>query len=489
MGVETSRLAITGAKWVAIGSLAQKALRFVLIVVLARLLTPDDFGLIATASLVLALAGRVKQLGFHGALLQRRTEVEEAANAYFYLNTATVAITYAAILAIAPLAAWYFKDDRILLVVDMAALRLLAEAASAVQRSLTVRDLDFRKLTVIQLAETFLSSVVAITLAAMGHGVWSMVWGMVAGAVFASSIWWVTTPWLPTRAWSWPVARQMLSFGADLWSISNLSYLIESASRFFIGRFLGVLQLGYYEFTNRIIHGPTGALVEIGNRIALPAFCREQDDVDRVGRWYLRMTGYTCLITAPFAATLLLLADVAVPVVFGEQWVTTVPLVRALALFVFACPLIYAWPVYVSTGKPRTLMAFTVVRFVVTVPLLFLAARQSLLATCLVESVTVALLAPLNLYLVARIISVRAGALLRILLQPLVGAAAFSLTALAMRRLAGDIFPEPTLLSLVVFFLPAAVAYAGAIMLVRPGVFGELGSIAAVALGLSSEDA
>lgn len=487
MTLKTSTLALTGAKWVAIGSLSQKLLRMLLIVFLARLLSPDDFGLIAAASLVLALAGRMKQLGFHGALIQRRTDLEEAANAYFYLNTGLVVLTFAAIVAASPLSAWFFHDDRVALVINIIAIRLLAEAAGAVQRSLTVRNLNFKRLTFIQLAESAVFTGVAVSLAATGFGVWAMVWGMVLGAVVAAALWWATTRWRPTRAWSWPVARQMLRFGADLWSISNLSYLIESASRFFIGRFLGVVPLGYFEFTNRVVHGPTGALVETGNRVALPAFCREQEDLEQLGQWYLKMTGYICLITAPLAATLVLLGDVAIPVVFGPQWLSTIPLVRTLAPFVFMSPLVYAWPVFVSTGRSKVLMAFTVLRFLITVPLLFVAARKSLVAVCIVESLTISLLAPVNLYLVTQTISVRAIDLLKTLGQPLLGAGAFALVVVATRTLFGDSFPEPSVLSLTVFFLPGALAYLGAISLMCPGLVLDLVGMLTVSLGLRVE--
>jgi PST family polysaccharide transporter len=487
VSAETSRLAITGAKWVAIGTVSQKALRMLLVVVLARLLTPDDFGLIAVASLVLALAGRVKQLGFHGALIQRQEDLEEASNAYFFLNIGLVTLTFVVILAMSPLAVWFFNDDRVALVINVMAIRLLAEAAGAVQRSLTVRDLAFRRQTFIQLAETCVTAGVAVSLALMGFGVWAMVWGMVLGAAFAALLWWASTPWHPTRAWSWPVARQMLRFGVDLWSVSNLSYLLESAGRFFVGRFLGVVPLGYFEFSNRVIHGPTGSLVETSNRVALPAFCREQEDLDRIGQWYVKMTGYVCLVTAPIAVTLLFLSDQLIPVVFGPQWLTTIPLLRALAPFVYMSPLVFAWPVYVATSNARLLMRFTAVRFVIAVPLLLMAAQVSLLAVCLVESFAVCLLAPVNLYLVTRIISVRVSVLLRTMGQPLVAAGVLGLTVIALRSLFGNLFPEPTPLSLTVYLLPGLLIYLVAIVLMQPRLFADLRRVVAVALGLHTE--
>ena len=176
---KTSTLAITGAKWVAIGSLSQKSIQMLLVVFLARLLSPEDFGLIAVASLMLIFAGRVKQLGLHGALVQRKEDLEEAANAYFFLNIGLAVLTFALVLAVSPLAAWFFNDNRVALIVNVMALRVLAEAAGAVQRSLTVRALDFRRQTFVLLAETIVTAGVAVFLAVRGLGVWALVYGMV----------------------------------------------------------------------------------------------------------------------------------------------------------------------------------------------------------------------------------------------------------------------------------------------------------------------
>jgi len=480
---KTSTLAITGAKWVAIGSLSQKSIQMLLVVFLARLLSPEDFGLIAVASLMLILAGRVKQLGLHGALVQRKEDLEEAANAYFFLNIGLAVLTFGLVLAVSPLAAWFFNDNRVALIINVMALRVLAEAAGAVQRSLTVRALDFRRQTFVLLAETIVTAGVAVFLAVRGLGVWALVYGMVVGGVFAAVLWWVTTPWHPTRAWSWTVARQMLWFGIGLWSASNLSYLIESASRIFVGRFLGVLPLGYYEFTNRVVHGPTSSLIETSNRVALPAFCREQENLGQLGEWYLKMTGFVCLLTAPVAAALLLLGDLIIPVIFGPQWVSTIPLVRALAPFVFMTPLVFAWPVYVSTGRADVLTRFTALRFLITVPLLLVAAQESLLAVCVVESLTACILAPVNLYLVTRQISIRSSDLLRTLGQPLIGSGVFAVVVLALRVLGRSWFSAPTALSLAVYLLPGLLAYFVAVSLMQPQLFSELRQLIIIALG------
>ncbi len=484
---KTSTLAITGAKWVAIGSLSQKSIQMLLIVFLARLLSPEDFGLIAVASLMLILAGRVKQLGLHGALVQRKADLEEAANAYFFLNIGLAVLTFALVLAVSPLAAWFFNDERVALVVNVMALRLLVEAGGAVQRSLTVRALDFRRQTFVLLAETLVTAGVAVLLAAKGFGVWALVFGMVLGAVLAAVLWWVTTPWRPTRVWSWPVARQMLRFGVGLWSASNLSYLIESASRVFVGRFLGVVPLGFYEFTNRVVHGPTSSLTETSNRVALPAFCREQEDLRQLGVWYLKMTGYVCLLTAPVAAVLLLLGDLIIPVIFGPQWVSMIPLVRALAPFVFMTPLVFAWPVYVATGRPDVLIRFTALRFFITVPLLLMAARESLLAVCVVESLAACILAPVNLYLVTRLISVRFSDLLRSLGQPLIGSGVFAVVVLALRFLGRRWFPAHGVLSLAICLLTGLVAYLVTMSRMQPQLFSDLRRLIVVALGRHAE--
>lgn len=480
---QTSTLALRGAKWVALGMGAQKVVQFLVIICLARLLTPDDFGLLAIASLVLALVLRIRQLGLHSALVRCRENIEQAATASLLLNMGLSAVMYVAVVSASSLIAQFFSDPRAGAVIRIMSLQILLGGMVAVPRALTVRALAFRRQAFITLVESVVTGVVSVALALRGFGVWALVYGMLTGSACSVLLWWVCNPWRPTAKLDWAVARELVRFGVGLWSASNLSYLIEITGKVAVGKFLGVVPLGLYEFADRVIRLPVRNVIEAGSRIALPAFCRERQDVSRIRRWYIAKLGYLCLLTAPGAGALIVLADQLVPVVFGPRWLPTVPLVRVLAPTIFLSPLMHTWYVYVSSGRADLLMRFTIVRFAITVPVLLFAARISVFAVCAAEAAMIALFTPINLWIVKRLIGFSSRDLWRALLRPMPATLAAVAAALIARMVGQQFSVAPGVGSLALCVLSALLVYAAVVFMCSPHLFNEVRGLLAVALG------
>ena len=189
---------------------------------------------------MLSFANRVKGLGLHTALVQQRGDITEAANACFFINGALTAVTYVLILVMSPLASRFFDDPRAGAVLAVMSLRLFPQALSAVPTTLAVRELDFRLRTLILLADGLVSAAVSVGLALLGWGPWSLVAGSLGGSFIDAVLWWVLTPWRPSRRLNREKTRQIVHFGIRLWSSGNLAYLIDSCSRLFVGGFLGL---------------------------------------------------------------------------------------------------------------------------------------------------------------------------------------------------------------------------------------------------------
>jgi len=481
--ISTSTLAIKGAKWMSLGVGLQRVVQTAAVILLARLLVPEDFGLIAVAVLVLSFVNRVKGLGLHTALVQQRGDITEAANACFFINATLTAITYVIILAASPLASRFFDDPRAGAVLAVMSLRLFPQALSAVPTTLAVRELDFRKQTLISLADGLVSAGVSVGLALLGWGPWSLVAGSLGGAFIAAALWWALVPWRPSRRLNREKTRQLVHSGVRLWSSGNLAYLIDSCSRLFVGGFLGLTQLGYYEIISRIVHAPLQSLLGIHDRVAIPAFCREQEETEKLGRWFLRLTGLMLILTALLAGLLFFYSGQLITVIFGPRWSAAVEPARALAVFALVAPLLSAVPVYIATGRVGLLLKFTAARSTVTILLLWMAAHVSLVAVCAAESAAALIFAPINLFIVARLTRIPLRAVLSALSVPALGLAAFSAVAVAFRSFGADFVGEPSLGSLIVFVLPPVSAFALAIILRRPRIIAEGREILLVAMG------
>lgn len=481
----TPTLALRGASWTTLAMGVQRSAQTGALILLARLLTPDDFGLVAIAALFLSFTNRAKSLGLQTALLQRRDQPISAANTVFWINAAITAAAVLAIVLVSPLASLWFADPRAAAVLSLMSLQLLPQAAASMPSTLAVRRLDFRRQALITMVEGLVTAVVSIALAALGWGVWALVIGSLSGATTAAVLWWVRPQWRLRLAFDREVARNLLHSGIEIWSSGNLAYLIDSANRLFIGRFLGVPTLGIYEVTTRLVHVPLQSLLGVSERVALPAFCREADDLERLGRWLLRLTTFLTVLSTLGAATLFFYADVLVPVLLGAQWSAVVETVRALAVLAMLMPMQSLSTIYIATGRTSLLLRFTAVRAVVTVAALLAAAQVGLVAVCLVESAAAAAFVPVNLFLVSRMVPIRRREVGRAAAVPAAGLAAFCAVALITGQFleAAPTWPVWTHLMLP---LPAVAAFALAVLAVRPRIFAEAREVLGVAVGASS---
>jgi PST family polysaccharide transporter len=271
--------------------------------------------------------------------------------------------------------------------------------------------------------------------------------------------------------------------GADIWAAGNLSYLVDAANRLIIGRFLGIGDLGFYEVTSRLVHFPLQTLIGIHDRVAVPAFCREQEDLARLREWFFRVTSLMTVLTALVAGTLFFLADQLIPVVFGPRWASAIGPARALAPFALVLPLLSVKPVFIARGRTRLALRFTMVRAVTTVLMLVVAAQISLLAVCAAESLAACIFAPINLVLIARFTRMSPTRILAAFDLPATGLAAFSVVAIITRALLWKPAAVPDLFTLAALAAPPVIAFAAAVFARRPRIVAEIREIAAAAFG------
>ena len=369
------------------------------------------------------------------------------------------------------------------MVAAVLALELFSETVATVPRALAAKELNVRRQVIIGLWEAGTNGVVSVVLAMTGFGVWSLVGGALAGSGIGAVLWVLLSPWRPTWKWDWQVARGMAGFGVTLSAAGAVESAVELCSRAVISGVLGLVAVGFYDLANRSVnltfrHG----VIALGQRIALPAFCQVQEDLEQIRRWFLKIVFYSCLLMAPLAAALVILADVAVPVLLGQKWLSTVPLFRVLAILIVLMPLMYGRPIYVAIGRGDVLLRFAILRLCVFAPLFFLAARRGLLAACTTEVGVAAALAAINLFWISRLIGLQAGRIVRTLLLGLATTGYFVFLLLGLRLLWSRLVGGWDLVALVLVCLTAGALYLVVVYLRRRDAFLEMCGI----LGLPS---
>lgn len=358
-----------------------KVLVLVTLAVLARLLTPAEFGIVGFATLALAYLAVLKDLGLGGALIQRKDDTEEAAQTVYTLNLLLGAFLTAATFLAAPLVAGFFDEPLVTPILRVLSVSFLIEALGSVHLVLLARRLDFKRRLVPDIGRSLIKGAVSITAAAMGMGVWSLVWGQLAGVTASSILVRLVVPWRPRLVIHRRLVRPLLGFGMPL-VIVNIQYAVwANLDYVVIGRFLGDAALGVYTLAYRLPELLIHSIWRVVAGAAFPFFSTLQDEPDLLRRGFLKTIRYSQLLVVPLALGLIITAEPAVGALFGDQWSEAVPIMRILALFTLIASVGYnAGDVYKAIGKSGILAKLGIIDLVVLAPALIVAAPHGIVA-------------------------------------------------------------------------------------------------------------
>lgn len=330
-GVPTARNILVGARWMTISQLVVQVTRIGVSVLLARLLAPSDFGLLALALVVTQFLDMFVDLGTGSAIVQRSGLTHRMASSVFFLNVGLGVVLAAGMALAAPLiAALYDVPDATPILRGMS-VAVMITALGVVQQGLLRRWMKFGLFGIANAATALVTGMLAIPLALAGFGVWALVIGTVGGiAVRTLLVWWFSR-WRPHAVFSIADLRSMASFSGNL-SLFNLSsFFIANADKFIIGRFLGAAALGLYSLADRALMYPVRSITIVIQELLFPAFSRVQKNDESIRRGYLRACSGIALVTFPAMFGLMVVAGPFVEIVLGEQWIPAIPLVTVLA--------------------------------------------------------------------------------------------------------------------------------------------------------------
>ena len=244
--------AVRGLVWTYASFAGSKLLVFVATVILARLLMPADFGQVAFALVVISYLDTVGDLGISEALIYKQDRVEDAANITFIISLLTGAVWFLLILAMAPLAAAFFKDPACEPILRAMAWVFVITALGNTHDALLRRDLGFKQRAIPEFAQGLIKGIGSIVLALRGWGVWSLVWGHLIGAAVSTLALWLIVPWRPRWQFAWDLARRMLRYGGQIVSVNVLGAITHHVDYLIVGRILGSAALGFYILAFRI---------------------------------------------------------------------------------------------------------------------------------------------------------------------------------------------------------------------------------------------
>ena len=438
-------------------------LRLVSMFVLARLLIPEQFGLIGMVAAVTGIAGLLGDFGLSTATVQRRDINHEQVTNLFWINVALGALLSLVIFSLAPIIAAYYRDSRLVPITMAVSTTFLWGGLTVQHQALLNRQMKQAHISIIRLGATFLSIIVAVLLAIRGYGYWALVWQEVARSFLIAVGVWVCCPWIPRLPCRNAKVGSLLRVGRNLSLTSILNALISNLDRFLLGRFFGAEAVGLYRQAQQLIVAPIEQLNAPIQRVSQPALSILQDDPDRYRRYYRKIVLVVGLITMPLAVFAAVYAEEITLVVLGEKWVGAAPLLRIFALAAFIRPVLgMAGVVLITCGQSDRLLTFALIRNAILVLVTLIGLRWGAEGVAAGQLATTIVLTLPSLYYSFARSPVSVGSFFDAIRTPLIASAVMVAGLLLFR---GFIPAMEVVETLCCGFVVGAVSYLGAYLL------------------------
>lgn len=317
---QLNRKAKLGVIWNTAERIVTQGVQFVLTIVLARLLSPEIFGIVAMPTIFLALSQVFIDSGFANAIIRKPDIKEEDLSTAFYFNIIVGLICYFILFFLSPAIALFFHTPILENVLKITALVTLFNPLCIVQQAILTKKLNFKTQAYIAVASSVVSGVLGIWMAYNNYGIWSLVVQQVSASLIRLILLWFLGGWVPRKGWSRASFSYLWNYGSKVVVVGILDTFYNNIYAFVIGKFYNAKDLGNYSRSQTIADLPVGNLGSILQRVTLPLFSEIQQDESRLESAYLRLLKMTALMMFPLMLGISALSRPFILIVLGEKW-------------------------------------------------------------------------------------------------------------------------------------------------------------------------
>ena len=426
---------VRGSAWLGAQFALRQGLRFVRVVVVARIVEPGDIGLIGMAALAITLVRVLTETGLQQALIHRQEESRDTLDTAWTVLLIRNLVIAAIVAAGAGLVAGFFDEPRAAAVVRVTSIVLVLEAFTNIAAVMFQKRLDFRRQALYLGGGEIVEFVVTIVLAIVLRNVWALVYGWVAGAGARAIFSYVAEPRMPRLRMSGPVLRDLINYGKWMTASSILVYALLHGDNLIVGRFLGAIALGFYQIAFTVSNLPATAISHVISSVMFPAYSTLQDNRPRLGRLYLRSLRATAVLSVPVATLTVAVADIAVPVLLGDKWTPAVPVVQILCAYGLMRSLgATTGTVFLGIGRPDIRVRIQSVQLAIFVAAIYpMMKAWGLAGVAGAATAQAVIMSVYAVYRAARECQVAAGRVIEALLVPLVGGGAVMAVVAGLR--------------------------------------------------------
>ncbi|MBQ8114390.1 MAG: lipopolysaccharide biosynthesis protein [Kiritimatiellae bacterium] len=380
MGKLTDKVA-KGVFWVLLEKFGIQAAHFVVTLVLARLLTPDDYGTVALLSVFIAVSNILIDAGFGNALIQKKNATQTDFNTVFYISVTTAVVLYTGLFFSAPFIARFYKLPELTTMLRVLAVTIVFFSINGVQNAELARKMLFKLSFRISWVRVCVMYATGVSMAYAGFGPWALVWSQVAGGLAGMLARQLVIRWRPTMTFSWASARSLFSFGWKMTLGGVISKLYGNLYAAVVGKCFTKADLSFVNKGNHVAGILMNSIDQTIGRVSFPALAKMQGDPERLRGAMRRMIRSSTFLVFPLMAVLAVVAAPAVSILFGEKWLPAAPYLR-IACFTYAVKPFSSVNVraIVARGESGTFLALVIINRLVGITAMALSWRYGVYA-------------------------------------------------------------------------------------------------------------
>ncbi len=459
--------------WVALANYSNRFLRFITTLILAKLLTPEDFGMVAVASMVIEMLYLMKDLGISQALIYRQEDSELSVNTGLILVTGINTLLFLLAAAASPWIARFYENPQLMPVVLVLSSNLVWIGLKAAPEAKLRKNMEFRRLVAPNVIPVFIASAVSIVMALSGYGVWSLVIRALIVNILGTLLMFYYARHWPSLKFSRSVARGLLSYGKFIVGTSVFLVLFYNLDKLFISHWGGVVALGYYTLAMRISSLPVSELSHVVCKVMFPVMSKLGKDSESLRATFLNMVRYSSLIAIPMSLGIAVFVPPLIRLAYGDKWAPMIIPLQLLAFYsLFRSMSAIIHETFKATGVPYLMQRYVIVRLA----LLLLAAAPvmyflGLNAMCAAMVLMNLLVLAMEMITIARRIRLSVFSMLATFIRPALVASVLVLgvyQAVSWFGLTGSV---PALVAAIAFI---SIAYAGIVLPTDKVLLGEL---------------
>ncbi|MDE6553323.1 MAG: lipopolysaccharide biosynthesis protein [Muribaculaceae bacterium] len=465
---------VKGTIWSSLERFSVQGIQFVVMIIMARILTPADYGLVGMLAIFIAVSQSLIDSGFSQALIRKQDRSEIDNSTVFYFNIGVGIILYLVLFLSAPLIADFYNEPQLIPITRVVGLSLVFNSLSIVQRALLTVTLDFKTQAKASFVGAILSGAIGISMAYTGYGVWAIVWQQISNLATVTILLWILSHWKPIWAYSWKSFRDLFGFGSKLLASGLLDTIFRNLYLIVIGKFFKASDLGYYTRAHQFTDFASSNITGIFMRVAYPVLASIQTDDKRLSNVYRRLLRTSAFIIFPL---MMILAAVARPLILSfltKEWLFSATLIQILCLSQMWYP-IHGINLNLLQVKGRSdlFLKLEILKKIITVINLCITLPLGLIPMCIGMIVTSIIALVINTYYTEKLIHLGFFKQMKDLLPTLL----LSLATGAIVYLTVIYIPMKSWIALTLGILEGILLYVGLAKILKFSEFNELLSI------------